>query len=126
MRSIKELENITGKKILVRVDFNLPIENGQVLDDFRIKKVLPTIEFLTKKGAKVILITHLGKRGETLAPVAEELNKFIKVKFVQDVIGERAQIAVNNMQNGDIILLENLRNNEGEKNCDKNFASKLI
>ncbi|OGI57101.1 phosphoglycerate kinase [Candidatus Nomurabacteria bacterium RIFCSPHIGHO2_02_FULL_37_13] len=125
MRGIKQIKNIRGRKILIRVDFNLPIKNGKVEDDFRIKKALPTINFLQKKAAKIILITHLGKGGDTLAPVAEVLNKFIKIKFVPDIIGEKTQKAVRNMKNGEIILLENLRNNAGEKECSKIFAVNL-
>lgn len=125
MRSIKELKDIEGKKILVRVDFNLPIEHGIVLDDFRIKKTLPTIEFLTKNGAKVILISHLGKGGDSLSPVALVLKKLIPVNFIPEIIGLKTKEAIDNMKNGDVVLLENLRNNEGEKKCDNIFAETL-
>jgi 3-phosphoglycerate kinase len=125
MRSIKQIKNIKGKTVLVRVDFNLPIKNGKVEDDFRIKKALPTIKFLQKKGAKVILITHLGKGGDTLLPIAKVLNKFIKVKFVSDIIGKEAQKAVHEIKNGEVILLENLRNDKGEQECNKTFARNL-
>lgn len=133
MRNIKEIKNlprlgkadIKGKIVLLRVDFNLPIKNGKAEDDFRIKKSLPTIKFLQKKNAKIILITHLGKGGESLAPVAKALNKFIKVKLIPDIIGVEAQKAVENMKNGEIILLDNLRNDKGEKDCDKIFAMNL-
>ncbi len=125
MRSIKELKDITGKRVLVRVDFNLPIENAQVMDDFRIKKSLPTIEFLINEGARLILISHHSSVGQTLAPVAEALNKFIKAKFVPDIVGSEAQKAVEEMEAGEIILLENLRDNKGEKDCDESFAASL-
>ena len=125
MKNIKQLKNIKGKTVLVRVDFNVPIQNGKVTDDFRIKCAVPTIQFLVKKGARVVLITHLGKGGVTLAPVAKRLNKYIKAKFVADSIGEKAQKAVAGLHNGEVLLLENLRNYEGEKNCDKNFAKTL-
>ena len=81
MKSIKSLKNIKGKIVLMRVDFNLPIKNGKVMDDFRIKKALPSIKLLQSKGAKIILIGHLGKGGETFLPVAKSLNKYIKSKF---------------------------------------------
>jgi phosphoglycerate kinase len=125
MRNIKQIKNIKGKKILLRVDFNVPIKNGKVLDDFRIQSALPTIKFLQKKGAKIILITHLGKGGESLAPIVKVLNKYVKTKFVKEVIGSKATKAVEEMKTGEVILLENLRNNKGEKDCDKNFAKKL-
>ena len=125
MRNIKQIKNIKGKKVLVRVDFNVPLKNGKVEDSFRIQKAVPTIQFLQKKGAKIILISHLGKGGEGLEPVAKSLNKFVKAKFVDDLIGEKAQKAVSEMKNGEVILLQNLRNDEREKKCDKTFAKKL-
>jgi len=79
MRSIRQIKNLKGKKVLVRVDFNVPIKNGRILDDFRIKKALPTIKFLEKKGAKIILITHLGKNGnESLAPIIKRFFEISK------------------------------------------------
>jgi len=125
MRNIKQIKNLKGKTILLRVDFNLPIKDGKVEDDFRIKKALPTIKFLQKKNAKIILITHLGKGGDSLALVSKVLNKFIKVKFISDIVGNEAQQAVKDMKNGEVILLENLRNNSGEKECNKVFAANL-
>lgn len=125
MRNVKQIENVKGKVILLRVDFNLPIRNGVVGDDFRIQKALPTIKFLKEKGAKIILITHLGKGGETLAPVAKALNKFIHADFVGEVVGPKVEEAISKMKPGDIILLENLRNEKGEKETSVDFAKKL-
>lgn len=125
MKSIKELKNIKGKKILVRVDFNVPMKNGKVEDDFRIQKALPTIQYLQKKGALVILITHLGKRGGSLAPVVKALNKYVKAKFVPEIVGEKVNQAVVDMKNGEVILLENLRNDPGEQSANKFFAMNL-
>jgi len=125
MRSIRQAKNLKGKKVLVRVDFNVPVKDDVVLDSFRIKKSIPTIKFLKAKGAKIILISHLGKGGESLAPVAEVLNKFIKVKFVPEVLGNAVLDSVAKLRNGEVLLLENLRNNKGEKGCDKNFARSL-
>jgi phosphoglycerate kinase len=99
------MKNLKGKTALVRVDFNVPIKNGKVLDDFRIKKALPTIKFLQKKGAKVVLISHLGEDGtRNMKPVANCLRKYIKK---------------------DITLLENIRKYPGEKKNDLKFAKKL-
>jgi 3-phosphoglycerate kinase len=105
MKSIKNLKNLKGKKVLVRVDYNVPIKNGKVLDDFRIKKSIQTIKFLQNKGAEVILVSHLGKDGkESLAPVANRLKKYIKKN---------------------VTLLENIRKDSGEEKNDLNFAKKL-
>ena len=105
MKSIKSLKNIKNKKVLVRVDFNVPIKNGKVVDDFRIQKSLPTIKFLQNKGAEVILISHLGKDGtESLKPVADRLKKYIKK---------------------DIILLENIRQYPEEEQNSLSFAKRV-
>ena len=125
MHSIKELKNIKGKTILVRVDFNVPMKGNSVEDNFRIKKALPTINFLIKKGAKIILITHLGKGEESLKPVAKVLNKYINVRFIPEVIGVKVTKAVSEMKIGDVILLENLRMNKGEQKPDESFAKSL-
>ncbi|MBI2630714.1 phosphoglycerate kinase [Candidatus Nomurabacteria bacterium] len=129
MRNIKPIKsigkNLKGKAVLIRVDFNVPIKDGKVEDDFRIVKVLPTIKFLEKKGAKVILITHLGKGGDTLLPIAKALNKFIKAKFVPEITGPKVLEVISEMKNGDVILLENLRNDKGEKERSKIFALEL-
>lgn len=125
MRSIKKLKNIKGKVVLFRADFNLSIKNGVVEDDFRVKKAIPSIKLLKSKGAKVVLISHLGKGGETLAPVVKSLNKFIKAKFINQVVGDEVKKAVSKMSNGEVILLENLRNDPGEKDCSKIFAMSL-
>ncbi|MEK7104457.1 MAG: phosphoglycerate kinase [Patescibacteria group bacterium] len=105
MRNIKQIKNLKGKRVLVRVDFNVPIKNEKVLDDFKIRKTLPTIKFLQKKGAEVILISHLGKDGtESMKPVADCLKKYIKKN---------------------VILLDNIRKFSGEMENDLNFAKKL-
>ena len=125
MRNIKKIKNLKGKKVLLRVDFNVPIKNGIVQDDIRIVKALPTIQFLQKAGAKIILISHLGKGGESLLPVAKSLEKFLKFSFVQEILGKKTDEAVSLMKNGDIILLENIRNDKGEQSGDKTFAKSL-
>ncbi len=126
MNSVKSIKNLKGKKVLVRVDFNVPIQNGKVMDDFRIKKALPIIQYLQSKKAKVILLAHLGEKGtETLAPVAKKLSKYVTTKFVSNIDGVVAQNAILKMQPGDVVLLENLRQNPGEVQNDKNFARTL-
>ncbi len=126
MRSVREIKKIKGKIVLLRVDFNVPLSSeGEVEDDFRIKKALPTINFLQKRGARVVLITHLGSGGQTLAGVARALNKHVKAKFVEDIIGGNAIKEIKTMKSGEIILLENLRSHPGEKGNDKIFAAEL-
>lgn len=108
MRSIKELGDLTGKKVVLRVDFNVPIENGTILDDFRIKKAMPTIEFLIGKGAELVLITHLGKDGSaSLSPVIEKFFTLAKVSKEK------------------IKFFENVRKFSGEEKNDPEFAKKL-
>jgi phosphoglycerate kinase len=108
MRSIKEIKNLKGKTVLLRVDFNVPIKNGKVEDDFRIKAALPTIDFLLKKGAKIILITHLGENGTAnLSPV---------IKHFFDI---------SKMDKNKVTFFDNIRKFPGEMKNDKSFAKKL-
>lgn len=128
MRSIKEIKNLKGRKILVRVDFNVPINGGKILDDFRIKKTIPTISYLQKKGAIIILISHLGDSGvESLLPVANDLKKYFKkVNFIKTpILSYETEKEINNLKSGDIVILENLRRDEGEKKNSPSFARAL-
>ncbi len=102
------------------------IKNGKIVDDFRIRKVLPTIKFLKSRKAKVIIISHIGRDSkDTLRPVAKYLNKLIKVKFFSETIGGATEKFVANMKSGDVVILENLRKNTGEKRNSKKFAGAL-
>ncbi len=111
--------NVKGKRVLVRCDFNVPLKNGEITDETRIVAALPTINKLIKDGGKVILCSHLGKvkngpnEGESLAPVAKRLSEKLgkEVKFISDynVTGEAATAAVNAMNEGDVVLLQNTR-----------------
>ena len=130
MRKLKLVKDLTsndlkGKRVLLRVDFNVPIKNGVVQDDIRIVKALPTIKFLQKKGAKIILLTHLGKGGESLLPVVKSASKILKFTFIPEIISEKVEESVSKMRNGDILLLDNIRNDKGEQTCDKTFAKNL-
>ncbi len=125
MRNIKKIKKIKGQVVLLRVDFNVPIKNGKVLDDFRIKAAIPTIEYLQKRGAKIVLIAHLGKGVETLSPIAKILNKFIKAKFIKETVGIKVEKTILEMKDGEVLLLENLRSNKGEQEPSKDFAKQL-
>jgi phosphoglycerate kinase len=132
LRTIRDVD-VQGKRVLVRVDFNVPIENGKVLDDWRLRATLPTIRYLTERGAKVILLSHLGrpkgKRDEqfSLRPVAQRLSELLgqPVQFADDCVGEVAEQGVARLQAGEVLLLENLRFHAGEEANDDSFAQQL-
>ncbi|MFZ1075630.1 MAG: phosphoglycerate kinase [Minisyncoccia bacterium] len=127
MRSIRDIRVFANIPILVRAALNVPIENGRVTNDYRLQRAASTIRFLAERGAKVILISHLGELGtETLAPVAEALGNIVpNVSFFGETVGERARAAVRDLPAGHVLVLENLRRNAGEKNNDKDFAREL-
>ncbi len=114
--------DLLGKRVLVRVDFNVPIENGQVVDDYRIQRSLPTIKFLQDAGAKVILMSHMGSGEDTLKPVALHLDKYLPIIFSNKVLDSEA---VKDLNNGEVLLLENLRQHEGEEGNNEAFAKEL-
>ena len=120
MKSIREIDKLEGVKILLRLDLNVPIQNGIITDDFRIRKSLPLINYLKDKNANLILISHIETvDNPTLKPVADYLNK-IRI----DCFFEKNYKKVLNNKH-QIILLENLRDYEGEKKNDKKFAKEL-
>ncbi|HIS73538.1 TPA: phosphoglycerate kinase [Candidatus Galligastranaerophilus intestinavium] len=135
-KSIKDLENIQGKRALVRVDVNVPLdENKNVTDDTRIKAILPTIKMLKDKGAKIILMAHLGRpKGEwkeefSLAPVAKYMSKVLgeDVLFVSKPVGKGAEEELKDLKDGQVALLENIRfyKEEEAKDDDMTFANEL-
>ncbi len=135
-KSIKDLGDIKGKRALVRVDVNVPLdENNNVTDDTRIQAILPTVEFLTKKGAKVILMAHLGRpKGEvkpefSLEPVAKYMSKILgkDVLFVKSLVGKGADKELEALKDGEVALLENIRfyKEEEAKDDDMTFANEL-
>lgn len=131
MKKISEL-NVQGKKVLVRCDFNVPInEQGEISDSFRIDQTIPTIEYLRNNNAIIILVSHLGRpngkeKKYSLEVVAKYLDKKIgNVKFNRDCIGEVVEEEVSRMKEGGVILLENLRFYEGEESNDLGFSKKL-
>ena len=131
-KKLKDMD-FKNKKALVRVDFNVPLKDGEVADDTRIEAALPTIEYLINEKAKVILMSHLGRPGgevdESLRmdPVAEKLADLLgkPVSKVDDCIGKEAEDAIAEMEDGDVLVLENTRFYPGEKANDEEFAKKL-
>lgn len=132
IKSIKDV-NLSGKRVFVRCDFNVPLKDGSISDDSRIVAALPTLRNLIDQGAKVILSSHLGRpKGEknldyTLSPVAEALTSHLghPVKFLNDCIGDTVEAEIAKMVNGEVVLLENVRFYKGETDNDPAFARQL-
>lgn len=132
-KTIRDID-LKNKKVLVRCDFNVPFdEEGKISDNRRIVAALPTIKYLLEMDCKIILCSHLGRpKGEfkkefSLKPVAEELSRLlnVEVKLSEDVVGESARTLTNNMQEGEIVLLENVRFEAGEEKNDEELSKKL-
>lgn len=135
LKNFSALKNIQGKRILVRCDFDVPLKNGKIIDDSRLRACLPTIKFLLKKSAKVILIGHLGRpQGKfspelSLVPVQKHLEKLLKQKItfipIERYVGEAAKKKVRQLKTGQLAMLENLRFSDREElNC-RRFAKSL-
>jgi phosphoglycerate kinase len=130
--TVEDLD-LKGKRVLMRVDFNVPLENGKVADDKRIRAALPTIKYISNAEGKLILMSHLGRpKGKrvpelSLQPCVAVLSALLgkKVRFVDDCIGEAVEAAVESLGEGDILLLENLRYYPEETENDPDFAAKL-
>jgi phosphoglycerate kinase len=137
LRTLSDVEDsqFNGKRVFVRVDFNVSISNGTIGEDYRIRMSLPTIEYLAKRGAKVILASHLGRpEGRdykySIAPVAKRLTEIIgrsrpPIRFASDCVGTEIEGYVREMDKGDILLLENLRFHKEEESNDPEFSKKL-
>ncbi|MFH2027991.1 MAG: phosphoglycerate kinase [Nanoarchaeota archaeon] len=141
IKSVEELD-LAGKRVLLRVEFNVPVKDGKIKDDTRIKASMPTIEYIIKKGGKLIIMAHLGRPQEeleegidikvvkeknTFKPVAEHLSRLLgkEVKLAPDSIGEEVEVMVDELQDGEVLMLENLRLYKEEQANDANFADSL-
>ena len=132
-KTLDHLTDISGKRVLVRVDLNVPVADGKVTDKTRIERVAPTILELSKKGAKVILLAHFGRpKGEPVADmslslITSSVEEVLghSVHFASEAIGAPAADAVAKMNNGDILLLENTRFHKGEESNDAAFVAEL-
>ncbi|TME56373.1 MAG: phosphoglycerate kinase [Chloroflexi bacterium] len=125
--------DVAGKRVLVRVDFNVPMEDGRIIDDTRIREAIPTIQNLVERQARVILLTHLGRpdgqvdEAYRTTPLAQRLSELIgrPVRHLDDCIGPAVEAAVKAMQDGEIVMLENVRFHPGETKNDPTFAQQL-
>lgn len=125
--------NVSGKKVIARMDFNVPLKDGVITDDKRIREAMKTIKYLSDHGAKTILVSHLGRpKGEfnpkySLAPIAARISELLgkPVTLAKDVIGEDAKAKAAALKNGDVMLLENVRFHAEEEQNDKEFSKKL-
>lgn len=131
MKYIDQLE-LKGKRVFLRADLNVPLKEGKITDDYRIRATIPTIKFAIEKGAKLILCSHLGRPEgrdltQSLRPVAERISELMNcpVKFVGDCIGAEAESVSNTLQEGEIALLENVRFYDEEEKNDPEFAKQL-
>ena len=131
-KTIRDIK-LRNKTVLLRVDYSIPIENGKIMSDFRITQTLPTIQYLLRQKCKIVICSHLGRpkekgqEGFSLEPIAKRLSQIVskKVEFFPDCIGEERDQAIEKMESGDILLLENLRYYPEEKADDKKFAKAL-
>jgi phosphoglycerate kinase len=132
VKTLRDLGNLDGKRVLVRVDFNVPLDNGAVADDMRIRAALPTIEELRRRGARIVLVSHLGRPKDrepslSMAPVAARLGELLAapVTVAPGVVGDEVRSAVDDLGDGELLLLENVRYEPGETKNDPELASAL-
>jgi len=131
-KTIRDID-IKGKTVLLRADYNVPVKDGKILDDYRIKQSLPTVNYLLEHGAKLIICSHLGRPDGkpnpefSLWPVAKRLNEILDndVSFVEDCVGKKAEKAAKKLKSGEVLLLENLRFHAEEESNDDVFGAQL-
>ena len=131
-RTIRDFDSLNGKRVLMRVDFNVPLQDGVISDDTRIRAALPTIKFALEQGAAVVLMSHLGRPkgkdpSQSLRPVAQRLSALLgrPVRFAEDCVGPEVEAQARSLQPGEVMLLENLRFHKEEEKNDPEFAKQL-
>jgi phosphoglycerate kinase len=132
VRSVRDLTDLAGKRVLVRVDFNVPLDHGAVADDTRIRAALPTLELLRERGARLVLVSHLGRPKDrepelSLKPAAERLSELIgaPVRLAPAVVGDEVRALADALEPGGVLMLENVRYEPGETRNDPQLASQL-
>lgn len=134
IRTLKQIKKLKGKKVLLRVDFNVPTDKkGKITDSARIEEAIPTIQYLKKQKAKIIIISHFGRPDGKIIKelrmdnIAKKLAKLLKspVKKLDEILGKSTESVIEKMKDGQIVMLENIRFDSGEEKCDKEFTKKL-
>ncbi|MBI5798333.1 MAG: phosphoglycerate kinase [Candidatus Yonathbacteria bacterium] len=124
--TIKDIKNLKGKRVVLRLDFNVPIKNGKIVETMRIDRAMPTVEYLVKKKARVVILSHIGKdASSSLKPVVQYLNKTMKVGFVPDFRTDSARKVAEGLPEGGVVVFENLRLDDRETENDPAFAKYL-
>lgn len=123
---LTDATDLTGKYVLVRASLNVPIQDGVITNQFRIVRAMPTINHLRNAGARVIIMAHIGREmTDTLAPVAEAMQAFTPLTFIPETVGDAVEAAKANLQDGEVMMIENVRQHPKEKDDDGSFASAL-
>lgn len=123
--SITEAGSLSGKYVLIRSSLNVPLKDGKIIEATRILEALPTIQYVREQGGKAILLSHLSGEGASLLPVYEMLSELVPVSFIHDIFSKEGKEIIDEMQDGDIALVENIRQYKGEEANDEAFAKKL-
>ncbi|HEY4511008.1 MAG TPA: phosphoglycerate kinase [Candidatus Paceibacterota bacterium] len=127
LRSIRDID-VRGKRVILRAGLNVPVRDGVVLNDFRLRKALSTIVYLSSRGARTVIVSHLGREDESLRPVYETLKgllKDVRIIFSEASPGEELLVAQESLRDGDCLMLENIRRGDGEETADHDFARKI-
>lgn len=114
-----------GTRVLVRIDVNVSVLNGRVIDTFRVRRAAETLRYLSERGARVVAVSHVGRDGDSLAPIAEALREYVPLTFVPDTVGTHARAAASALGPGEVLLLENIRREIGEMKNDADLARLL-
>ena len=122
---IRDVDDLSGKYVLLRASLNVPIEDGIVTNRFRLTRAIPTIEYLRAHGARTIVVGHLGREGESLHPVFEAMADLVPMQWCDEVSGRSVTSARDRLQDGDVLMLQNLRSERGEETNDASFARTL-
>lgn len=124
--TVKDIKDLKGKRVVLRLDFNVPIKNGKIVETMRIDRAMPTLEYLIKKKARVIILSHIGKdASSSLKPIVQYLNKKMKVGFVPNFLTDTAYKVADSLPEGGVVIFENLRLDDRETSNDPEFAKYL-